>query len=393
MVDKHVVVLTTWYPSYANPSRCVFTEQIVKAQAERNEYKISVVVPTPIHEFLNDLPYRVFNRRRRGPKNVTVYRPVFVKIPRSHFEDYKRRAKTAVERTLSRLDRPDVLHVHGLIPAGYIASRVARRFGVPCIMHVHESGLLNSDVRQLNRQILLWADLVVAVSEDVKTKICTLVPELRGRCEVVFNGVRLPPRKNSVPIEFRRGSVLFVGNLLPIKGIPVLLKAVRILHNRGHQSVRLDLIGDGPQRNRYSRLAARLDAHARFLGRLSNDRVLDRLGDYRVLVLSSYYETFGIVLIEALSRGVPVVASNVGAVPEIVRDGIDGILVPAGDPRKLAEGIAAALEHCWNVGAVMDRGYQFSIALTAERINSLYGRLLQTSQKAWYLMRKREGAT
>jgi glycosyltransferase involved in cell wall biosynthesis len=132
---------------------------------------------------------------------------------------------------------------------------------------------------------------------------------------------------------------LFVGRLSEEKGIDVMLDAWRHLD----APIPLKVIGDGPLAPRVQE-AARRDARIEWLGRRSPAEVLAWMGDAAtVIVPSTWYETFGRTVIEAYARGTPVVASRIGALAELVRDGPTGRLVEPGRPEALAAGVQSLL--------------------------------------------------
>ncbi len=137
--------------------------------------------------------------------------------------------------------------------------------------------------------------------------------------------------------------LLFVGLLDEVKGVQVLLRAFARVH-AAHPGARLDIVGDGPRRGEYEALASELGVAAavRFHGALTRDAIAPMMREADLLVLPSRTETFGIVVVEALACGLPVVATRVGALPELV-DSAAGVLVDPADPVALADGIAAAL--------------------------------------------------
>lgn len=137
-----------------------------------------------------------------------------------------------------------------------------------------------------------------------------------------------------------------------IKGLDVLLRGFARLAN-SHPDVGLELIGDGPLRGSLERLAAELGVadRVRFRGALAPRDVAEALRAADLFVLSSRSETLGSAVIEALCTGLPVVATAVGGVPEVVGEE-DGTLVTPSDPRSLATGVAAALNDYGNFDRV-----------------------------------------
>jgi glycosyltransferase involved in cell wall biosynthesis len=133
------------------------------------------------------------------------------------------------------------------------------------------------------------------------------------------------------------GSVLaFAGRLGPQKALDVALEAVAAVPD-----VTLAIAGDGPDRGDLERRARELgvDGRARFLGSMSREGVLRLFRAADASLLASAWENFPHTVVEALAVGAPVIATAVGGVPEVVRDGENGLLVPPGDPAALAEAI------------------------------------------------------
>jgi glycosyltransferase involved in cell wall biosynthesis len=140
------------------------------------------------------------------------------------------------------------------------------------------------------------------------------------------------------------GFFLFVGRLRIRKGVEVLLEAMKILRDR-HPEARLLIAGDGEHRGSLERRAAELELGpvVRFLGRCDAARVRGLLRGARALVVPSIYEGMPLVVLEAMEAGVPVIASEVSGIPEVVEDGGTGWLVLPEDPGDLADALAEAL--------------------------------------------------
>ncbi len=163
------------------------------------------------------------------------------------------------------------------------------------------------------------------------------------RLHVVHCGV--DPARYDRPRAARGARLLFVGRLAAVKGLPVLFRAMA-LARRQRADLTLTLIGDGPER-------AALGAEAQamglapaisFAGYRDQTAVAAALADHDVLVLPSFAEGVPVVLMEAMAARLPVVATRVAGVPELVEDGVSGYLVPPGNPEPLAAAILAALD-------------------------------------------------
>jgi glycosyltransferase involved in cell wall biosynthesis len=132
--------------------------------------------------------------------------------------------------------------------------------------------------------------------------------------------------------------VLFVGRLAPQKGVDTLVEAAGLLE---HPSAQVLLVGDGPERPALERVTERLGVgdRLRFEGFVTHDRLPAAMAHADVLVLPSLYEELGTVLLEAMQAGLPIVASETGRIPDVMEDGVNGLLVPPGDPEALARAI------------------------------------------------------
>lgn len=134
--------------------------------------------------------------------------------------------------------------------------------------------------------------------------------------------------------------LLFVGRLAAVKGLPILLDAVARL-TLGWPAIKLTVAGDGPDREKLKAQSQRLgiEANVEFSGYQSQQQVRELLGRSDVFVMASFAEGVPVVLMEAMAARVPVVATRIAGIPELVEDGVSGLLVPPGDPAALAEKI------------------------------------------------------
>ncbi|HJV32905.1 MAG TPA: glycosyltransferase family 4 protein [Patescibacteria group bacterium] len=170
----------------------------------------------------------------------------------------------------------------------------------------------------------------IAPSEFLKRKVVEYGVD-GNRVEVVPHGIDLEGR---VPRYQSENRVVFVGRLSPEKGVDVLLRAMREV-----KGLACAIVGDGPERDRLERLAEELDlANVTFLGALYGSELDREIARAKAVVIPSQsYETFGLTALEAYTFGKPVVASRIGALPEVVREGETGLLFTPTEPGELAE--------------------------------------------------------
>lgn len=270
----------------------------------------------------------------------------------------KRPVKVQDARFLARLIRtyrPDC--VIGNFGSVNMMTLVGRTLHVPARVAWHHtlSGQIDIDtalsarqvqaLRLRKRAIYGLATHVVANSRATERDVQSTFGVPAAKCKILPILIS-DPCLDSQELPLRQKyKIVCVGALLSAKGQDVLLQAVPQLIAR-YPATCVEFIGDGPMRDHYLQMAEalRIADHCQFPGFLSNQEVLRRMAAATVVVVPSHAEAFGIVNIEALSVGTPIVASNVGGIRDIVRDGVDGYLVPPADPASLADALAKVLD-------------------------------------------------
>lgn len=169
-------------------------------------------------------------------------------------------------------------------------------------------------------------------------------PEKWQRLHIVHCGVDPDLFTPTEPSD-GRSNLLFVGRLAAVKGLPMLLQAVAEL-KRDRPAVQLTVVGEGPDRAPLEALASELEVadRVRFVGYQSSAEVRRQLAHTDVFVMASFAEGVPVVLMEAMAAEVPVVATRIAGVSELVEDGLSGYLVPPGDIQQLTERLAALLD-------------------------------------------------
>jgi glycogen(starch) synthase len=287
--------------------------------------------------------------------------------------------------------RSDLVHVHlgedlAILPVGMAAAKLHR---LPLVLTVHMS-LRHTLVVTGFRSVVLkafggpierwgerWADVVLVITPRLARMLLS-----EG---IVGDRVRvIPPGVNSAlfagphadPFPWiRRPRVVFVGRLAPQKGVRTLVTAARLLENPYAQIL---LVGDGPERVDLERESRRPGGGNRvhFLGFVQHEHIPAVLAHADLLVLPSIYEELGTVLLEAMWLGLPIVASKSGGIPEVVTDGVSGLLVPPGDSEALARAIDRVLSSpdlARQLGeAARKRAKDYDWEMLAERVLEVY---------------------
>ena len=263
-------------------------------------------------------------------------------------------------RRVIRKHNVDILHpTH--VPIFSPDTILMKRMGVKVIFSdqssrvpVDRSWLKEKAARAKNRLVSYWIDTIIADAEFIKTDLITKVGVTPRKIEVIYNGVnagrfdsnkKTALDKESLGIPQDHRVVTTVANCIPEKGLDVFLKAAKEVLENGPKATFV-VVGDGPLLDDLKQLASSLgiSPSTAFLG--LRDDVHDVLALSDVFVLCSMWEeAHALVILEAMAAGLPVVASNIGAIPESVVDGVTGVLFPRGDAGALADGITALLEN------------------------------------------------
>ena len=342
-----VLVLPSWYPTERYPSGGVFIQQQAWALASRPDVDLTVLFidRAPVLGWLRG-PKRLSLQREEG---VPVYRLAMPRVRLVWPFLYAAWAVLAYAALRRRKVRPDILHAHVAVPAGLAGALIKRLWRTPLVLTEHTGPfsmlMRNPPAALATRLAIRAADRVVAVSAALRDQI-TSYKELRRSIDVIPNLVNIG--QFTLKPEVKRGEgpakLLFVGEMRTnIKGVDYLLEAVSLLKGQG-VGVTLDLVGEGPRGREYEALARqlRVDDLCHFRGALRHEEVIALMPTYDLLVLSSLAETFGVVVLEALASGVPVVATRCGGPEEVVTPDL-GVLVENGNSEALAEGIQDVL--------------------------------------------------
>ena len=251
----------------------------------------------------------------------------------------KRRLDTAFACALTRLivnEPPDLVHTH--MYASTVAATLAlQQSRIPLVVHEHsEAGWRDAEERCSSGEGYRRSAAVIAVSTAIRRRLVDVEGVPSAKVHVVHNALpRLPGRAAAGGLPRPDGPLVgVVARLQREKGVAVFLRAAARL-GQSVPDAGYVVVGDGPQRGMLERLAADLGVAVTFLGFRPDGPAL--VGGLDLLVIPSLTEGTPLVLLEGAAAGVPLVATAVGGIPEQVRDGIEGVLVPPGDDRALAD--------------------------------------------------------
>jgi glycogen synthase len=362
-----IICPTYWYPQHATDTQATYVHDINRHLARRG-HSVTVVTPgnqsLPASESFDGV--KVIRFPMELPADLTYGRVAQTrvnylgKIARvvvmSHYLQEQYRATMAAARE----HQADVIHAHWAIPTGPAAVRVAQRLRIPSVITMHGGDVyVNPEqgydfptrwyVRPALRWTLRKADALTAITEDCRQHALRAGAPASS-IRLVFNGTDLgrfsPVEHGNGAADPRFGAhmVFACRQLFPRKGIRFLIEAAAQLKPR-FPDLKVVVAGDGFERPELVRLAAELGiaADVTFLGWVPNTELPSYYRAAALSVIPSLEEGFGIPAAEAMGCETPVVASDAGGLPEVVEDGVTGLVVPRGNSAALAAAIGSLL--------------------------------------------------
>ena len=341
-----LLFVSNLFPNAAEPTRGMHNAQQVAALSKHCDIKVIAPMHHPVPE--------------ENWRGITVKHPRFLHVPLLSRPLNGWLFAMAITPDVVNEDF-DVVLVNWAYPDAYGVMLVAQRRGFPFATTVQGSDVnVFFQNRTRKRQILR----ALRASSAVFCRSHALRDKLANEgvsATTVYNGIN---RESFCPLDRaeacaklgldpQRRRVLYVGNLLPVKGPTILARAATQL-----QDCDVIFVGDGPEK-----IAA-----GHVVGARPHDQIPLWMNACDVLCLPSLNEGLPNVALEAMACGLPVVASHVGGVPEIVRDGVNGFLVPPSDPGSLADALRRALTTKWDREAICASVSQFDWDVNARTV-------------------------
>jgi glycosyltransferase involved in cell wall biosynthesis len=248
----------------------------------------------------------------------------------------------------------DLVHTHWIIPQGVTGAFLRLCTGIPHISSVHGTDIhlvhAYPVLHPLLRFIMRYSDCITTNSSHTFRLVKDIIPSKEQNMHIIPMGIPV----GEFPESFRKREehadkvILFVGRLIAWKGTHVLIEALSYVQQTDLR-FQLIIIGEGPQRESLTRLTEnnRLSS-VEFIGTVSRNRLLSYYQKADLLVLPSISvggqtEGLGVVLLEAMASGVPVIGSDTGGIPDIIEDEVTGLLVQPDNPELLSHAIIRLL--------------------------------------------------
>lgn len=294
----------------------------------------------------------------------------------------------ALERYLRDQEPFDLIHAHdGFYALAAVA--IKEQLNIPLVTTLHAIAAPRSHFRDAMRRFVLEnSEGCITVSYWMRQALLKRY-RLQIPVEVIHNGIEVATEPSKRPIRPSSTSpmlITFAGRLYEGKGCHILLQAMAHLVKTSRFDVRLQIIGDGPQRESLESMAVELgiDSLVDFHGYRAQPFLRKMMSRSVLAIIPSLNEPFGIVALEAMSEGAVVIASAVGGLQEIVCDRKNGALVPAGDPILLAAAMSDLLGNEELREHYRDEGFKtaakYSWKKQGMRTIDFYNQILETAR-------------
>lgn len=350
-----VLVVSVLYPRSYNPMLGVFAHQQVRHIASAGaDVRVVSGVPWAPRPLWFKPKWRAYGEAPREGyvDGVKVYYPRYVELPGSiNFSWSGMALYAAIRRTVARIHREfpfDIIHANTIVPDGFAGVWLARKYGVPCVCV--SRGDLNIYPHygpmsmRATKHVLKRCSRLVTVSGDLARVARGLEPETPGNIAVVYNGCdfeRFKPADMGEMADLRREleipagkTVLFLlGALEDNKGIFELLEVYKRLTAKWGDGVHLVMIGSGKHEAAFRSCISEmgLDGMITLAGSVSHAMVPKWVRACDIMIFPTHYEGVPNAVLETMACGKPVIATAVGGIPEIIRDGETGYLVGVKD--------------------------------------------------------------
>jgi teichuronic acid biosynthesis glycosyltransferase TuaC len=385
------LLFSTLYPSSVRPGHGIFVETRLRELLNSGRVQTKVIAPVPW--FFSTSPrYGDYARVTRTPARE-LYNGVDVLHPRYFLPPIVGMniapfllalgARPAVQHLLKEGFDFDVIDAHYYYPDGVAAALLARHFNKPFVVTARGSDINLISNYSVPRKLMRWASHRAYASIGVSQAITQAMANIgmpQTRLMMMPNGVDID-RFHLQPQPDARAklgwpaqpTLLSVGNLVENKGHHIAIETLRHLPD-----FRLVIAGEGPEHNALQLLAIQLDVANRvqFMGRVAQDQLATCYCAADILVLASSREGWPNVLLESMACGTPVVATNVGGVPEIITSANAGRLMPTPDADDAVQSIQDLWRNLPSRKAVQARALGSSWQSTTDQQINLFDRIV-----------------
>ncbi|MFX0124903.1 MAG: glycosyltransferase [Candidatus Hodarchaeota archaeon] len=401
---KKILAILGAIPCYNNIYAGIFNMNQIIELSKNDRYKIDVIFARPMFpKLINWIGVRIKKNFFALDRPI---KPIEGKV-KIHLVPYLHLPKiglfmlilTTIFYIIVKKIKFDIIHAYFLFFPGYLGIKLGNFFKKPVVATAMGDDVdflygkslfgkaIQPEIIEKLMTTLRECNVIVAKSNYLKKRIINLgISE--NKVLVINNGVSKERfhfnDHSTAELNGKKKTILYVGNLIVEKGLVQLLEAIEILM-RKKDDFSMVMIGEGPFKKGLLKLIKRLELEewVRLEGQKNHEEIPQWINKSHVLCLPSYRGGEGLpnVVLESISCGRPVVATNIGGIPEIINNSELGILVPAKDVEKLAQALEEALDREWDREKIAKSGARFYWENILPQFDELYNEVTKGQEK------------
>ncbi|WP_163195287.1 glycosyltransferase family 4 protein [Clostridium thermarum] len=390
MEPLHVLVIPSWYPTAENEISGSFFKEQSEALLDLG-MKVGVIYPEirPISNFsLKGFWVNHFQIRTYEENGINVIRMhgwnKFPKLPEREGRYWITQALKLFDIYVEKFGMPDIIHAHSALWGGYAACLISQKYDIPYVVTEHSSAFVLRNIEEWRAAYAVkafeGAAAVLAVSKFFADSLKHYTDRVIGVIPNMVDTGLFHPAEGDRAQASEGFQFCSVAGLNKNKGMDLVIRAfAQAFEHQPH--IKLAVGGKGPELQNLKDLIAEkhLEHRVTLLGPLSRSEVSRLMQESQCFVLASQYETFGVVVIEALASGLPVVSTRCGGPEEVVKEGL-GLLVEKDDAGALARGMKIIYDNYRTYDRAYIRAYaanNYGRDMVVKKLENVYREVLK----------------
>jgi glycosyltransferase involved in cell wall biosynthesis len=358
-----VLMISHMYPSKFNKVAGIFVHEQVKVLVKEG-VEIQVIAPIPWTPFPVKYLKNKWRRYSEFPssekwEDIIIYHPRYLEFQKTlFFASSGSRLFKGIQGLVGKIYKYfkfDIIHSHVALPDGYAGMKLSQRYKKPLIVTIHGQDIQqtifkNKKCKENIEKVINFSKKTITVSNKLKNISEKQLKINSNKIVSISNGISLNDifmNESKIFQKYKRKIVILsVSNLIGIKGIDLNLRAIASLKKKYSNIIYL-IIGEGERKKSLEKLVKDLDLqdNVKFLRELSHHKVMEYMSICDIFSLPSWNEAFGVVYIEAIAHGKPVIGCRGQGIEDFVKHGKTGILVKPQDVDDLIKALDFLLSH------------------------------------------------
>ena len=358
-----VLVISHMYPSIFNEIGGIFVHEQVKALVAKG-VKVQVVSPVPWTPFPINYLSSKWKKYSTVPERtvyegINIWFPRYLTFPRAwFFASSGQRMYRGIKDVVAKIYKEfkfDLIQAHVALPDGYAGMKVAQKYKKPLIVNIHgqdfqQTIFKNNKCKKNIEKIINFSEKTIVVSRKLKRIGKKYLEINKDKIIVVPNGINredIYTEKNKNIQDYKdKKVILSVSHLIKTKGIDLNTKAIAKLKSKYSNIIYL-IIGKGDEKKKLKELVNKLNLQnmVKFIGEVSHHKVMEYMAVCDIFSLPSWNEGFGVVYIEAMAQGKPIIGCQGEGIEDFVENGKTGLLVKPKDVDSLAKALGFLLSN------------------------------------------------